>query len=795
MTATTSSPQNLAQAAIERMQAHDFDEAINLSQQLVAGQPTGESQALLGTAYLLAQQYADAIPAFDRAIDLDPNHPKRAEWEAKREYARVNVESNVHDPRYPPVVPFDPKVLLAAASVPPGSIPDGPIETGVRPLRDRFLSWTGKVVGSALGAACTAVIDPVTVALSWAPPNDPVWTSWYRKRPLAAFATLVQMRRRLEKRNLVDPYPDGALTAFQSPPLDAPRGVAHSRTADGSWNAVNNPKEGAAGVRFPRNVARSASWPESGGLLLLPNPLEISQELLSRSGGMKHVPFLNMLAACWIQFMVHDWVMHHSVEHTTRHHSANPGGFYELPVPDGHPARELYYQTKMCIPKTEGDPARLPRDQSLPPTRINEVTSWWDASQIYGSDPPTAAALRAGKDGKLRLDGGRIPLHPTGGIEHTGFNRNWWFGLGLVHLLFAREHNAICDELKKHHPLWDDCRLYNVARLVNAAVIAKIHTIEWTPAILPNRSLNFAMYSNWYGGVEKALHDDHRKVLRWGKIRHPEIGGIVGNPTEKHGKPYGLTEEFTEVYRLHELLPETFVIKSRKTPHRVLEEVPLASTRQQSAHAVTGRHDLEDLFFSLGNQHPGALELNNYPHALRQLTIPGSHVIDLGAIDVLRARERGVPRYNAFRRQLGLKPIRAFEDLTDDSRVLQSLRSLYCDNVELIDMHVGTMAESVRPTNFGFGETLFQVFILNASRRLQADRFFTVAYDEETYSKEGLQWIDEADMKSVLLRHFPELGSTGLGSVANAFEPWDERGSERYLDDTRHPLRLLPRLF
>ncbi|MCZ6853261.1 MAG: hypothetical protein O7G86_05000, partial [Gammaproteobacteria bacterium] len=87
---------------------------------------------------------------------------------------------------------------------------------------------------------------------------------------------------------------------------------------------------------------------------------------------------------------------------------------------------------------------------------------------------------------------------------------------------------------------------------------------------------------------------------------------------------------------------------------------------------------------------------------------------------------------------------------------------------------------------FGFGETMFQIFILNASRRLQADRFYTDSYNEETYSAEGLEWVDKADFKSVLLRHHPELESTGLANVKNAFEPWD---TGNRLDPDRHPLR------
>jgi hypothetical protein len=130
----------------------------------------------------------------------------------------------------------------------------------------------------------------------------------------------------------------------------------------------------------------------------------------------------------------------------------------------------------MHVPKTEGDPTRSAQDATLPPTTINEVTSWWDGSQIYGSDQKTLESLRAFRDGKLTVDErGHLPIG-GGGIEQTGFSRDWWVGLSMMHTLFVREHNAICEMLKSHYSQWGDARLFNVARLVNAAVMAKIHT-------------------------------------------------------------------------------------------------------------------------------------------------------------------------------------------------------------------------------------------------------------------------------------------------------------------------------
>ena len=495
---------------------------------------------------------------------------------------------------------------------------------------------------------------------------------------------------------------------------------------------------------------------------------------------MKEVPFLNLLAASWIQFQNHDWINHGENLATD---------IIEIPLAEDDPARTRYHQRNMFVGRTQPDPTRQDSGEETPVTFINEVTHWWDGSQIYGSDQATQDRLRSGFDGKLRVaEDGTLPLDSKG-VEETGFVRNWWVGLAMLHNLFVLEHNAICDRLKEHHGDWDDDRLFNVARLVNAAVMAKIHSIEWTPAILPNYRLDLGLNSNWYGMLTyKYRKPEDRKTIADFNVSNPELGGLVGNKLNKHDSPFALSEEFVEVYRLHSLLPETLVVRDRTTGD-ISEEVPFVASRQAGSPKLSGRAGMDNLFYSFGKQHPGALELNNFPRFMQELSIPGNPVFDMGAIDILRARERGVPRYNAFRRELGLNPIRSFDDLTDDTAVVAKLEEVYDDDVEQLDLMIGTLAEQApdrRPTNFGFGETMFQIFILNASRRLQADRFYTDDYREEVYSAEGLAWVDDSSFKKVILRHFPELAATGLGNIKNVFEPWD---TEDELDLNRHPLR------
>src|SRR4029077_3157250 len=167
--------------------------------------------------------------------------------------------------------------------------------------------------------------------------------------------------------------------------------------------------------------------------------------------------------------------------------------------------------------------------------------------------------------GKMKLsDDGLLPVELATDVEDAGFRRNWWIGLTMLHTLFVREHHAICDMLYDACAAWAANRLFNVARLINAGVMAKIHSIEWTPAILPNQTLETGLNSNWYGLLTyKMRKAKARKTLSEVNIRNPELGGIVGNPINQHHSAFGLTEEFVEVYRLHSLLPETLEVRLR----------------------------------------------------------------------------------------------------------------------------------------------------------------------------------------------------------------------------------------
>lgn len=124
----------------------------------------------------------------------------------------------------------------------------------------------------------------------------------------------------------------------------------------------------------------------------------------------------------------------------------------------------------------------------------------------------------------------------------TGFNNNWWLGLEILHTLLALEHNAICNELRSAYPEWTGDQIFDKARLVNSCLMAKIHTIEWTPATLAHPALKIAMNTNWWGLVGETL----TKLL--GNFSSSEIvSGIPGSGADQDGVPCSLTEEFVSV--------------------------------------------------------------------------------------------------------------------------------------------------------------------------------------------------------------------------------------------------------
>jgi Animal haem peroxidase len=595
---------------------------------------------------------------------------------------------------------------------------------------------------------------PVEGLIHWLNINRRV--QWWQLPSLPLqLANLSILREELRKYNFYEVPGKPTRDQFGEPTPE----VIRARQPDGTWNDLDDPGMGCKGAPFARNVPLHLTRPDTKRLLD-PNPREISNKLLARDT-FKPAGIVNTIAAAWLQYENHNWFFHGR---------GDPDNAIEVPLPQGDDWPEPPLQVRRT--------PRLYQDQPDPPDRApafpNTEVHWWDASKIYGSGEERQKDIRTFKDGKIKIqDDGRLLPHKTlPGFDLTGMHENWWTGVALLHTMFTREHNAICDALMRAYPNLDDQRLYEIAWLINSALQAKIHTIEWTPTILRHPALQIAMNANWWGAFGEELRKHVGRIARSNEV----FSGIIGSPTvHPGGAPFALTEEFVAVYRMHPLIPDDWKFYSSRSD-QLLQEKTFTDIQGAHTREFMEQMELGDLWYSFGRASAGAVCLHNYPNTMRRFrrTEEGD-LLDLATMDITRDRERGVPRYNDLREALRMPRVRSFEELTANKKWAKEIAEVYRGDIDLVDALVGQYAE-VPPPGFGFSDTAFRVFIIMASQRLKSDRFYTSDFRPEVYTQVGVDWVQNTTFKDVLLRHYPEL-SLALEHVDLPFAPWPKVGT------------------
>ena len=185
---------------------------------------------------------------------------------------------------------------------------------------------------------------------------------WYDQPRATAGISLYRLREKMREQNLHDTE-DPPLETSVTPPAGDPHNV---RTTDGKYNDLKCPRMGAAGIRFGRNVPLKDTFPDIANMMN-PSPRRVSLELLTRTT-FQPATILNVIAAAWIQFMVHDWFVHKKGSWDLTH---------DIPLGDG----DGWHERPMRVPKT---PAETPKvaGSKRAPAYINENTHWWDGSQV-----------------------------------------------------------------------------------------------------------------------------------------------------------------------------------------------------------------------------------------------------------------------------------------------------------------------------------------------------------------------------------------------------------------------------
>ena len=465
---------------------------------------------------------------------------------------------------------------------------------------------------------------------------------------------------------------------------------AEIRSIDGAGNNLAKPDQGSAGEMFPRlgpaMYDDGISSPRETGMM---NAREVSNQVSTQTAPMPNSYGLTDFVWQWGQFVDHD------IDLTET--SSAPEEFFPIDVQEGDPLFPMIPMMRSAFVASTGTSIKNPRQQ------FNSITSYIDGSGIYGSDEVRAVALRTLSGGRLKTSSGDLlPFNVDGLPNANALNlpetslflagdvrANEQTGLTCMHVLFAREHNRLADEISAANPDWDDEQIYQRARKIVGAQIQSITYNEFLPAMLGSIAPSI-VGSTYDASVDASITNEfatslyragHSMVSR--KLQRIEDDGSMA--------PGGALEVMNAFFD-----PDVLV----NNPENVA--LVLKGLASQAQREIDSR-----LIDDLRQQLFGA---------------PGSGGMDLAALNIQRGRDHGMPTYNQMRQIYGLLPAEEFSDITLDPDTLSSLALIY-DDIEDVDLWVGTLAED-HVEGAAVGELFAAALIEQFTALIEGDRMF-----------------------------------------------------------------------
>jgi hypothetical protein len=414
--------------------------------------------------------------------------------------------------------------------------------------------------------------------------------------------------------------------------------------------------------------------------------------------------------------------------------------------------------TNFVIPVAAGDPtgpSPLPFTRSVtdpatgtskpnPLQQTTDVTSYFDLSQVYGSDLATADDLRTMSGGQMKTSpGDMLPLYNStyftpsqlasldagaGGLQNqnglpmsdmyaTGDPRgNENIELTALQTLFVRNHNRLASELQQMHPTWTDEHLYQEARKLNIAGYQSIIYNEWIPAVLGPNALS--AYAGYNPNVNPTIANEFSTVAY-------RFGHSMVSPTIARDGNNGVTAQPAIPLSLDFFDPTLLNPAGVTDPLTGLVSTDIGAILKGEADGNGQAVDLMAVS-SIRN-----LLFGNF----------GAGGQDLMALDVQRGRDHGLPDYNTMRVAMGLPAVTSFTQITSNVQVQRELAAAYPGGVNTIDAFEGGLAEDhVAGSDVG---PLFQAIMANQFQRLRdGDRFF---YLNESFNPSELSLIQQSN--------------------------------------------------
>ena len=454
------------------------------------------------------------------------------------------------------------------------------------------------------------------------------------------------------------------------------------RALDGSGNNLQHPDWGKAGTQYLR-VAPANYADGIGKLVSGPSPRYVSnrvfndvgQNLFSENG-------ISQWGWAWGQFVDHD-----------------------IGLRDETPAESvpMAFDVKDPLESFQNDFGGLAfsRTPAAPGTgtksqrqQINTIDSFIDASNVYGVDTSRLDWLRAGAAGdgnpannqaSLLMSAGYLPRvtarptvtappvdlmgplvgTPEKAVVAGDVRANENVALTAIHTLFAREHNRIVGQLAGT-PLTDEEK-FQIARRVVGAEIQYITYTEF----LPTLGVQLAPYRGYSSTVDPALTNEFAVVgYRAHSMVHGEFEPTVpaGAFTDAQLSAFpaqGVAVERNADGTVTLVIPLVVAFGDPGLLQQIGEGAILASLGEREyKNDEQIDNSLRSVLFEVPKPNGTA------PPSCGAPVIKPScftDVSDLGADDVQRGRDHGMPYYNQLRRAYGLAPVRSFTQIAGEA--------------------------------------------------------------------------------------------------------------------------------
>lgn len=502
-----------------------------------------------------------------------------------------------------------------------------------------------------------------------------------------------------------------------------------NRSYDGSLNNLAHPDWGAAKTHF-RNYATNgfSDFISAPGGQNRENPRIISNTLGSQSEFIPNELELSDFVWGWGQFIDHDINLNDD----------DPSEAHNIQIPACDPLFDPGCTGTVTI--------RMFRSLSDPYTgsgidnprkHINDITSFIDGSVVYGSDAIRADWLRTFAGGKMKTSQGDLmPWNTIDGeydsaidpfapfMARGGFPLPEKYfvggdirvseqpGLACFHILWVREHNRLCDELKIENPNWSDEELYQRARKIVGALIVAITYEEF----LPNMGVILDSYSGYDPAVEPSiLNSFSAAAYRFG---HTMINGrLVRYEEDGSDWSFGAVD-------LRDAFFNPLILKDEGGVEPFFRGI--AAQEHQMVDPLI-MDDIRNFLFGP----------------------PGAGGLDLLSINVERGRERGLPDYNTLREDIFLEPHEDFNSLTSDVDLANTLFDIYGD-INDVDPWIGFMSEDHLPDAI-VGEGLGTILKMQFGFLRDGDRYY---YENDpAFTANEIEAIKNTKLSEIILRN------------------------------------------